>query len=354
MRKKNHQLRKALAALVLGVAVLAQPLTASAWLLDAEQQQVVNNLTSGREALLQGNYQQAVSDLSRVIQLSGSNIGAYYYRARAYQYMGRSSDAAADYSRVAMMTRSKNGYYSSYYGDAQSLAIQLGASSIGTTVLSGAIADATASAQVTDADGTQRQVTAEEAALAQQLMASQTQPALTESYQLQFGDPVDNAGVQEVVSKRTAALTGPEETYTIGEKETLYCGSGRTGLCFNGADTIELVEKTKTTDEMAEEILDRLNPLSPIVTIFQGEKEEVKDYAPRYVKLSYSLSNPYTSIVTENGKTKISVPTGTQVKVLYSVSEGVSVGVDYYTFTVDPGEKMQDSSLQSSVYFVGV
>lgn len=37
MRKKNHQLRKALAALVLGVAVLAQPLTASAWLLDAEQ-----------------------------------------------------------------------------------------------------------------------------------------------------------------------------------------------------------------------------------------------------------------------------------------------------------------------------
>lgn len=352
MRKKNHRIKAALAALALGVAVLAQPLTASAWMLDANQQQLVDNLTSGREALLLGNYAQAVNDLSRAIQLNGSSTSAYYYRARAYQYMGRSTDAAADYSRVALMTRSGGMY--SRYSDAQSLAIQLGASSVGTSVLTGAITSATAGAQVTDPDGTTRQATEEEVALAQKLMQAETQPAVDSVYQDRFGDPTDNAGVQEVVNKRTAALTATEETYTASTNETIYCGSGHTAICFNGSKTIEIPEKQVTTEQMVEEIVDRLNPLSPIMSLFKEKEEEVQDFAPCYEKITYDLSAPYTSITTESGKVKVNVPVGTQVKVLYTVSEGVSVGVDYYTFTVDAGEKLKDSCLSGNIYFVGV
>lgn len=354
MRRKNHRIKAALAALALGVAVLAQPLTASAWMLNANQQQLVDNLTSGREALLQGNYAQAVNDLSRAIQLNGSSTSAYYYRARAYQYMGRSSDAAADYSRVALMTKSGSSYMSSRYSDAQSLAIQLGASSVGTSVLTGAITSATAGAQVTDQDGTTRQATPEEAALAQKIMQAETQPALDDVYKERFGDPTDNAGVQEVVNKRTAALTATEETYTTNDNETIYCGSGHTAICFNGAKTIDIPEKEVTTEQMVEEIVDRLNPLSSITSLFKAKEEEVKDFPPCYEKITYDLSAPYTSITTEDGKVKISVPVGTQVKVLYTVSEGVSVGVDYYTFTVDAGEKLKDSCLSGNIYFVGV
>ena len=64
MRKKTCRFKAALAALALSVAVLAQPLTASAWMLNANQQQLVDNLTTGREALLLGNYTQAVNDLA--------------------------------------------------------------------------------------------------------------------------------------------------------------------------------------------------------------------------------------------------------------------------------------------------
>lgn len=46
MRSKKW--KAAIAALALSVALLAQPLTASAWMLDAEQQQLVDNLTTGR------------------------------------------------------------------------------------------------------------------------------------------------------------------------------------------------------------------------------------------------------------------------------------------------------------------
>ena len=113
MRSKKW--KAAFAALALSVALLAQPLTASAWMLDAEQQQLVDNLTSGQEALLLGNYAQAVNDLSRAVELNSNSVSAYYYRARALQYMGRSTDAAADYSRVAVMTR--NGNYGSRYSD---------------------------------------------------------------------------------------------------------------------------------------------------------------------------------------------------------------------------------------------
>lgn len=37
MRQKSRKLKAAFAALALSVALLAQPLTASAWMLDAEQ-----------------------------------------------------------------------------------------------------------------------------------------------------------------------------------------------------------------------------------------------------------------------------------------------------------------------------
>lgn len=86
MRSKKW--KAAFAALALSVALLAQPLTASAWMLDAEQQQLVDNLTSGQEALLLGNYAQAVNDLSRAVELNSNSVSAYYYRARALQYMG--------------------------------------------------------------------------------------------------------------------------------------------------------------------------------------------------------------------------------------------------------------------------
>lgn len=81
---------------------------------------------------------------------------------------------------------------------------------------------------------------------------------------------------------------------------------------------------------------------------------------PRYEKVAYSLSNPYTSITIEqatkkNGtnKIKIHVPVGTQVKVLSNTSDGVSVGVSYHTFTVSRGEKIQTSTLSGSIVFVG-
>ena len=45
MRSKKW--KAAFAALALSVALLAQPLTASAWMLDAEQQQLVDNLPHG-------------------------------------------------------------------------------------------------------------------------------------------------------------------------------------------------------------------------------------------------------------------------------------------------------------------
>ena len=119
-----------------------------------EQQQLVDNLTSGQEALLLGNYAQAVNDLSRAVELNSNSVSAYYYRARALQYMGRSTDAAADYSRVAVMTR--NGNYGSRYSDAQSLALQLGATSVGTSVFGNVLSGAAAGAQVTGPDGQQR------------------------------------------------------------------------------------------------------------------------------------------------------------------------------------------------------
>ena len=354
MRKKTCRFKAALAALALSVAVLAQPLTASAWMLNANQQQLVDNLTTGREALLLGNYTQAVNDLSRAIQLNASSTSAYYYRARAYQYMGRSSDAAADYSRVVMMAKSSGGYLPAQYSDAQSLSIQLGASSIGTSVLTGAITSAAGSVQITGQDGTTRQATPEEAAMVQKIMQGETQPAMDDVYRERFGDPTDHAGVQEVVNKRTAALTATEETYSTNANETIYCGSGHTAICFNGSETIDIPEKEVTTEQMVEEIVDRLNPLSPITSLFKAKEEEVQDFAPSYEKITYALSAPYTAIATEEGKVKVSVPVGTQVKVLYTVSEGVSVGVDYYTFTVDVGEKLKDNCLSGSIYFVGV
>ena len=140
MRRKTKKLRAAFAALVLSAALLVQPLTASAWMLNAEQQQLVDNLTSGREALLLGNYNQAINDLSRAVQLNGNSVSAYYYRARALQYLGRSSEAAADYSRVAVMTR--NGSYGGEYSDASSLAAQLGVTTVGTSIFSGVLSSA--------------------------------------------------------------------------------------------------------------------------------------------------------------------------------------------------------------------
>ena len=112
MRSKKW--KAAFAALAMSVALLAQPLTASAWMLDAEQQQLVDNLTSGQEALLLGNYAQAVNDLSRAVELNSNSVSAYYYRAKALQYMGRSTDAAADYSRVAAGILMHNRWRSSW------------------------------------------------------------------------------------------------------------------------------------------------------------------------------------------------------------------------------------------------
>ena len=254
MRQKSRKLKAAVAALVLSVALLAQPLTASAWMLDAEQQQLVDNLTSGQEALLLGNYAQAVNDLSRAVELNSNSVSAYYYRAKALQYMGRSTDAAADYSRVAVMTR--NGNYGSRYSDAQSLALQLGATSVGTSVFGNVLSGAAAGAQVTGPDGQQRQATAEEAAAVKQVMDAYTQPVLDSAYQQQFADLTDHAGVQEVANKRTAALTATEETYGTTDKETIYCGSGRTGICIDGSDTIEIEKKAPTASDLVEQVVD--------------------------------------------------------------------------------------------------
>ena len=353
MRQKSRKLKAAFAALALSVALLAQPLTASAWMLDAEQQQLVDNLTSGQEALLLGNYAQAVNDLSRAVELNSNSVSAYYYRAKAMQYMGRSTDAAADYSRVAVMTR--NGNYGSRYSDAQSLALQLGATSVGTSVFGNVLSGAAAGAQVTGPDGQQRQATAEEAAAVKQVMDAYTQPVLDSAYQQQFADLTDHAGVQEVVNKRTAALTATEETYGTTDKETIYCGSGRTGICIDGSDTIEIEKKVPTASDLVEQVVDELNPLSAWM-----KDDKPTDHAPRYEKVAYSLSNPYTSITIEqatkkNGtnKIKIHVPVGTQVKVLSNTSDGVSVGVSYHTFTVSRGEKIQTSTLSGSIVFVG-
>ena len=353
MRQKTKRLKAAFAALVLSMALLAQPLTASAWMLDAEQQQLVDNLTSGREALLLGNYNQAVNDLSRAVQLNGNSVSAYYYRAKALQYLGRSSEAAADYSRVALMTR--GGSYSGEYSDASSLAAQLGTATVGTSIFTGVLSSAAAGAQVTGADGQQRQATEEEAAMIKQLMDSQSQPQFDALYQQQFADPTDHAGVQEVVNKRTAALTATEETYATTDKETIYCGSGHTGICINGSDTIEIEKKAPTASDLVEHVTDQLNPFS---SLFQEDKPT--DHAPRYEKIAYSLSNPYTSITTEqaasrnaSNKVKIHVPVGTQVKVLFTASDGVSVGVYYHTFTVDHGEKIQTSTISGNIIFVG-
>ena len=356
MRRKTKKLRAAFAALVMSAALLVQPLTASAWMLNAEQQQLVDNLTSGREALLLGNYNQAVNDLSRAVQLNGNSVSAYYYRARALQYMGRSSEAAADYSRVAVMTR--NGSYGGEYSDAASLAAQLGVTTVGTSIFSGVLSSAATGAQVTGADGQQRQATEEEAAMIKKLMDSQTQPQVDAVYQEKFADPTDHAGVQEVVNKRTAALTATEETYATTDKETIYCGNGRTGICINGSDTIEIEQKTPTASDLVEHVIDQLNPFSSITSMFQEEKPT--DYAPRYEKIAYSLSSPYTSIPTEqaaqknaSNKVKIHVPVGTQVKVLFTASDGVSVGVYYHTFTVDRGEKIQTNTISGNIIFVG-
>lgn len=218
-------------------------------------------------------------------------------------------------------------------------------------VLSGAATGA----QVTGPDGQQRQATTEEAAAVKQVMDAYTQPVLDSAYQQRFADLTDHAGVQEVVNKRTAALTATEETYATTDKETIYCGSGRTGICINGADTIEIEQKVPTASDLVEHVVDELNPFS---AWFKEEKPT--DHAPRYEKVAYSLSNPYTSITTEqatkkNGtnKVKIHVPVGTQVKVLSNTSDGVSVGVSYHTFTVDRGEKTQTSTLSGSIVFVG-
>lgn len=356
MRQKSKRMKTALAALVLSVALLAQPLTASAWMLDAEQQQLVDNLTSGREALLLGNYSQAINDLSRAVQLNSNSVSAYYYRAKALQYSGRSSEAAADYSRVALMTRGGN--YGNEYSDASSLAAQLGVTTVGTSIFTDVLSSAAASAQVTGSDGQQRQATEEEAAVIKQLMDSQTQPQFDALYQQKFADPTDHAGVQEVVNKRTAALTAPEETYATTDKETIYCGSGRTGICINGSDTIEIEKKAPTASDLVEHVIDQLNPFSSITSLFQEDKPT--DHAPRYEKIAYSLSNPYTAITTEQAarknasdKVKIHVPVGTQVKVLFTASDGVSVGVYYHTFTVDRGEKIQTNTISGNIIFVG-
>ena len=117
-----------------------------------------------------------------------------------------------------------------------------------------------AGAQVTGPDGQQRQATAEEAAAVKQVMDAYTQPVLDSAYQQQFADLTDHAGVQEVVNKRTAALTATEETYATAEKETIYCGSGRTGICIDGSDTIEIEKKAPASD-LVEQVVDELNPL---------------------------------------------------------------------------------------------
>ena len=105
-------------------------------------------------------------------------------------------------------------------------------------------------------------------------------------------------------------------------------------------------------------MIDQLNPFSSITSLFQEEKPT--DHAPRYEKIAYSLSSPYTSITTEqaaqknaSSKVKIHVPVGTQVKVLFTASDGVSVGVYYHTFTVDRGEKIQTNTISGNIIFVG-
>lgn len=353
-----RRVKAAFAAVLLCVAVAAQPIAASAWTLDDDQQMFVDSMIAGRESLMMGDYDSAINSLNRALQYRSNSASAYFYRAQAKQYRGNASEAVSDYSAVMRLT-DKN---STYYAQAKSMALQLGVSDTGTTIGSGLLQAALSSvAQVEEATGETRGMTKEERELYQQSLDSYTQKGVGSVYYERFGDHSDIESVREVYNKRNAVLAGIEETYSTNEKETIYCGSGRTGICLIGSDSIQIEEKQPTVDDLIEDIVDELNPFSGLVSVLKGGEEEVVDYAPKYEKIAFSLSNPYTAVETEtvekrnqkSSTVKIHLPIGTQVKMLSLNSEGINVGAEYEDFIVEPGAKTKAYTLSGSIVFVG-
>jgi len=62
-------------------------------------------LTSGNSAYATGDYQQAVADFAKVIELDPSEVAAYGNRARAYAQLGQYEKAASDYIRAGEIHR---------------------------------------------------------------------------------------------------------------------------------------------------------------------------------------------------------------------------------------------------------
>lgn len=351
-RKKIRCVQKIKAAFVaafLCVAVAACPITASAWTLENDQQMFVDSMIAGREALLLGDYDSAINSLNRAIEYYPNRVEAYFYRAQAKQYRGNASEAVSDYSTVIRLADRDSGFYT----QAKTMALRLSVTDAGMSLGSRLFQTSLSSAEVVEQGGEKRSLTEVERQQLQWEMDSYFQK---EVYEKRFGDHSDHDGVRTVYNKGNAVLAGIEETYSTTEKETIYCGSGRTGICIIGSDSIQIKEKEPTIGGLLGEIVDRVNPFSALMTILKG-KEEVVDHAPRYEKLVFSLSNPYTAIRTETGETsskvKVYLPIGTRVRMLSLNSEGLDVGAVYEGFVVEPGEKTKAYTISGSIVFVG-
>lgn len=349
-----RKIKAAFATVLLCIAVVAQPIEASAWTLDNDQQMFVDSMITGRESILLGDYESAIKSLNRAIEYCPNDAEAYFYRAQANQYRGSASEAVSDYSTVIRLADRDSGCYAR----AKTMALRLSVTNVGISIGSRMFQTSLSSAEVVERSGEKRSLTEEERQQFQQEVDSFVQKDV---YDKHFGDHSDHDSVREVYNKRNAVLAGIEETYSTNEKETIYCGSGRTGICLIGSDSIQIEEKQPTVDDLIEDIVDELNPFSGIVSALKGGEEEVVDYAPKYEKIAVSLSNPYTSIepeVVESRRetyrsVKIHLPIGTQVKMLSLNSEGINVGAEYEDFIVEPGEKTKAYTLSGSIIFVG-
>lgn len=345
-----RRVKAAFAAALLCAVVAAQPLAASAWTLDDDQQMFVDSMIAGRESLLLGDYDRAINSLDRAIEYRPKSADAYFYRAQAKQYRGSVSEAVSDYSTVIWLADKDSGCYA----QAKTMALRLGVTDVGISIGSGLLQSSLSSAEIVEQSGEKRSLTEEERQLFQQEIDSYIQKDV---YYERFGDHSDHDSVREVYNKRTEVLAVIEETYSTTEKETIYCGSGRTGICIIGSDSIQLEKKETTVVGLIGDVVDRLNPFSALMTILKGKEEEVVDYAPKYEKLAFSLSNPYTAVETETGETsskvRIHLPIGTRVKMLNLNSEGLDVSAEYEDFMVEPGAKTKAYTLSGSIVFVG-
>lgn len=320
-----------LASFAVITMVIAQPLAACAWTWNAQQQQIVNNMLNGREALLVGDYTQAKQCMNNILQLDSYYASAYYYRALAYQYEGNAGAAAADY-----------GIYAQRTGDdeAKSLSLQLGARKLGSSVLSATMSSVISSAQVTDEAGNVREMTEQEKAAVRGMMQGGTDAA-DEAYMDQYGDKTDHAKYKNLLACRDAVYASTEERYDIDENQVVCCGMGRTAICFDSSDIVVVEEETA----------DPFNPFSPII---EGRKEKITDRDPVKENAVYILSAPYTSIEVNRDSVTVYVPKGTQIVSLYEGVRGTEVEVFQSDFTMRAGERDQYNLMARYVKFTAV